>query len=713
MADDDTLHHGPHEPLLHGKIFADDSPMLRGLLILLFTVCLTLFLHFREVRVEPLTVGVPSPRYVVAQVSFDFVDQDATKALRQEALRSIRPIMEIDEKILRDRYLSIENQLGQDSSWQQQLPNVSLAELLQGASLLREKLNSLRLATPETAARLHLYKIQVDSLQIMDPMPESLPISIVEQAAHIADSQLPESAYQWLAERFISPELQVTEDLSTTRLVRDRILEGIPSRMLHIPAGSRIVDQGEIVSSRHTAMLRAMKTKLNQDRHLDEILPLLGSAILATLTMVLGSIYFIRRQPELIRSAQKLALYFTIILITLTLSKAVEMLALHQGASTMVAIAGELTAYPCVVPFAVILLAVLISPEVALFSGVYLTVLMSLTLAVDVPRFLALNLISSLVACLSSRSLRRRKDVFIVTFKTWLACLPLLWSFQLAHDALWSRTFAIDIFGTGIALLITAILVVGLLPLLESIFNLLTDITLMEYMDPNNELLRRLTIEAPGTYQHSLVVGNLSESAATAIDANGLFCRVATLYHDIGKLIGPHYFTENQQSGVNIHQLLTPQESAQVIIAHILEGILLGKRHGLPEAFLDIIREHHGTTLVYYFFCQQLDQVGGYTHLVDEKQFRYLGPKPKSKESAIIMIADSLEAASRSLDEFTEASLQELVDRIVQEKTDDGQFDHCNLTFEELGMVKKAMVKTLLVTSHSRIKYPKRLLENP
>ena len=295
--------------------------------------------------------------------------------------------------------------------------------------------------------------------------------------------------------------------------------------------------------------------------------------------------------------------------------------------------------------------------------------------------------------------------------KTWVACVPFLWSIQLAHDVWWSRTFAVDLFGTAVALLTTAILVVGLLPLLESVFNLLTDITLMEYMDPNNELLRRLTLEAPGTYQHSLVVGNLAEAAAAAISANGLFCRVATLYHDVGKLIGPHYFTENQQGGVNIHSLLTPTESAQVIVAHVTEGLQLAKQHGLPEAFSDIIQEHHGTTLVYYFFCKQLDLMQGNTHLVQEQSFRYPGPKPRSKESAIIMVADCLEAASRSLEEFSEVTLTELVDRIVHEKAEDGQLDQCNLTFEELGMVKRAMVKTLLVTSHSRIKYPRRLAE--
>ena len=258
---------------------------------------------------------------------------------------------------------------------------------------------------------------------------------------------------------------------------------------------------------------------------------------------------------------------------------------------------------------------------------------------------------------------------------------------------------------------VTGILIVGLLPLLEAGFHLVTDATLMEYMDPNHHLLRRLAIEAPGTYQHSVLVGNLSEAGAVSIGCNGLFCRVSTLYHDIGKLSNPHYFTENQQGGVNIHQLLTPVESAQVIISHVSEGVSMARKAGLPEQFIDIIKEHHGTSLVYYFYAKQLQLVGEDESQVDQRDFRYMGPKPRRKESAIIMIADSLEAASRSLDEINEQSLKELLDNIVREKIEDGQFDRSLLTFKELDFVKRAMVKTLVAVGHSRVKYPKQKKE--
>jgi hypothetical protein len=231
----------------------------------------------------------------------------------------------------------------------------------------------------------------------------------------------------------------------------------------------------------------------------------------------------------------------------------------------------------------------------------------------------------------------------------------------------------------------------------------------MEYMDPNNELLRRLSLEVPGSYQHSLVVGNLSEIAAIAIGANGLFCKVATLYHDIGKLNNPNFFTENQNSsGVNIHQLLTPIESAQVIISHVTEGKTLAKKYKLPQQFIDVLLEHHGTTLVYYFYRKELELKGGDKSKIDEKKFRYPGPKPKTKESAIIMITDAIEATSRSMEDISFESFTKMVDGIVVDKAKDHQFDDCNLTFEELKIVKESLVRTLLITKHVRIKYPEK-----
>jgi putative nucleotidyltransferase with HDIG domain len=307
-----------------------------------------------------------------------------------------------------------------------------------------------------------------------------------------------------------------------------------------------------------------------------------------------------------------------------------------------------------------------------------------------------------------SSGVRKRKEVFTICLKSWLSALPVLYAFTLSSGHLISSSLLVDMIASLVFLLVTAVLVIGILPALEIVFGVLTDMTLMESMDPSNELLRRFAVEVPGTYQHSLVLGNLAEVCASSIHANGLFCRAATLYHDIGKMNNPQFYTENQQGNVNIHQLLTPVESAQVIISHVTDGEAIASKAGLPQPFIDIIREHHGTTLVYYFYRKQLDLKGGNVNEVEERLFRYPGPKPRTKESAIIMICDSVEAASRSLEEVTEETLAELVNRLIAEKADDGQFDNCQLTFEELGKVKRTLVTTLLLSSHVRVKYPKR-----
>jgi putative nucleotidyltransferase with HDIG domain len=215
-------------------------------------------------------------------------------------------------------------------------------------------------------------------------------------------------------------------------------------------------------------------------------------------------------------------------------------------------------------------------------------------------------------------------------------------------------------------------------------------------------------MEVPGTYQHSLVLANLAESCALEIGTNGLLCRVATLYHDIGKVANPQFYSENQQAVINIHQLLTPYESAQVIISHVIDGEQIARKYALPEAFIHIIRQHHGTSLAYYFYCKQLELKGGRKADINESQFRYPGPKPQTKEAAIIMICDSIEAASRSWGNISERSLVERIDTLISEKADDGQFDECNLTFEELSRIKTKLTKSLLLIHHIRVKYPQK-----
>src|ERR1700693_6238897 len=265
---------------------------------------------------------------------------------------------------------------------------------------------------------------------------------------------------------------------------------------------------------------------------------------------------------------------------------------------------------------------------------------------------------------------------------------------------------------------VTAMIVGGALPLLEHLFQVTTDVSWLELSDLNHPLLRRMTIEAPGTYHHSLVVANLAEAAAEKIDANATLCRVCSYFHDVGKLVKPEYFTENMNFERNPHDDLAPTMSALIIIAHVKEGVDLALKHGLNKQIIDVIQQHHGTSLVYYFYQrarqQQEDARAGGKIMnireedipeVQEESFRYSGTKPQTKESAIVSLADIVESASRSLEKPTPQKIEQLVNELIEERIADGQLDECDLTLGELRVIAERFRFTFMHLPHPRLPY--------
>jgi cyclic-di-AMP phosphodiesterase PgpH len=683
----------------------------RFALLVCFLITLTVFFHFHEEKMEMLEVGTLAPRYVIAQTDFDFPDEEASQVLRQESVRDISAIYKIEDKQVRQYRQNLEVSLIEHQNWRKSLPQCTFEELYQTLGRVEEELILSRFSDERTLNRMQALSISTDHFYLWQSPPDQLPPYLLpvdfwndlESSINASGSFQPDTV-AYLIHAFSTELWNVQEDYSLERDIKSTVQENVPLKYTHVEAGSQLVRKGEAVSARHLSMLQEMKRALAQLRNLWTPLTLLGSFLVSIALTTVGIIYFYVFHRATLFSLQKMTLLVTVIVLSLLLSKAAEYLLLSEGNNLI-----EIARFPLLVPFATLLVCVLSGPEIALFISFFLIVVLKLSLAVDHDFFLAINFFASLATILFARSLHRRKEVFAVCAKVWLASIPLLCAINLIEHTFWNWKLLSDILSNFSFMAATAVLAAGLLPILESVFHVMTDMMLMEYMDPNNKLLRRLSLEAPGTYQHCLVVANLAEGAARAIGSNGLFCRVATLYHDIGKLSNPHYFTENQLGGFNIHQLLTPLESTHVIIAHVLEGESLAYKHNLPPSFIDVIREHHGTTMVYYFYCKQVEQMGGDATKVSEQLFRYPGPKPRSKESAIIMLADTVEAASRSMDEVSEGAIAEMIDKLVAEKTDDGQLDECQLTFEELGIVKKAMVQALLVARHFRIKYPQRI----
>ncbi|HSX11698.1 MAG TPA: HDIG domain-containing protein [Chlamydiales bacterium] len=671
--------------------------------------CLALFLHFREVRLEVLELNTTAGRYIVAQIDFEFPDYESTIVLKQQAMQDIGEIYQIEDRQIRDARYVLEEDLIHNKDWREAAPSSTFEEMYKAADELETLLLEARFTDPRTIQKVKELGSPDASYFEFIPEGANIPLTLPTEFWSRTTQQIAQSdafnrqTIVYVVNSFQKRTWMLTQDVALERSLRAQVSRSVPEKITKVVAGTRIIDQGELITSRHLTMMQAMKQAISESRKIWDPLTIIASLLLSLIFVTISGLYFRISQPTFIRSLREIALFVCIVLLTLLFAKFTEYILLKSTSDVI-----EAVRYPIVAPFATILICILLSPRTALFAATFLSILLSVSLAVEHSHFLILNLVTSIVVIISTRGLRKRKEVFTVCMRSWLSAIPVLYAYTLAENHLFSYSLLIDIGASFVFLLITAVLVVGILPALETIFGVLTDMTLMEYTDPCSDLLRRFAMEVPGTYQHSLVLGNLAETCAQSISANGLFCRAATLYHDIGKMNNPQFYTENQQGAVNIHQLLTPLESAQVIISHVTDGEAIAVKAHLPQAFIDIIREHHGTTLVYYFYRKQLELKGGKTSEVDESLFRYPGPKPRTKESAIIMICDSIEAASRSIEEISEQSLTELVNRLVAEKAEDGQFNDCQLTFEELGRVKKTLVRTLLLSHHVRVKYPKK-----
>ena len=261
--------------------------------------------------------------------------------------------------------------------------------------------------------------------------------------------------------------------------------------------------------------------------------------------------------------------------------------------------------------------------------------------------------------------------------------------------------------GSAAAITIAVGLVIqGFLPIIERVFKIATSMTLMDYSDANQPLLRKLAMDAPGTFSHSLLIGSIAEAAAEAIDANGLMCRVGAYYHDIGKINKPSYFTENQMGSASRHDQLSPAMSQLVIVGHVKDGIEIAREFGLPAVLRQFIETHHGTTLIEYFYHEAKKQQDDKQTPISDTEFRYPGPKPRTKEAAIVMLADTVEGAVRSVAELTPTRIEVIVHNMAMKRLQDGQFDECDLTLRELSNIEASISKTLAAHHHGRVAYP-------
>ncbi|WP_178985580.1 HD family phosphohydrolase [Winogradskyella helgolandensis] len=336
--------------------------------------------------------------------------------------------------------------------------------------------------------------------------------------------------------------------------------------------------------------------------------------------------------------------------------------------------------------------------------GLFTHVLTVLLLGFVVPNsyeYMFLQIIAGMVTILTVSELYKRANIFISVGQITFIYIIAYFAFFVIHEGQLTG-LKIEIFGMFILCGLATLFVQPLIYIYEKIFGLVSDVSLLELSDTNTKLLKELSNRAPGTFHHSLNVANLAEASANEIGANAMLVRVGALYHDIGKMNNPTYFTENQSTGINPHDELSNKESAKIIIDHVLNGIETAKKYNLPDRVIDFIRTHHGTSLVYYFYMKEKAA----NENVDIKDFTYPGPTPFSKETAILMMCDSVEAASKSLKEPTSTKINDFVENIINKQMESGQFLNADITFKEIQSLKKVLKFKLANIYHLRIEYP-------
>jgi putative nucleotidyltransferase with HDIG domain len=320
--------------------------------------------------------------------------------------------------------------------------------------------------------------------------------------------------------------------------------------------------------------------------------------------------------------------------------------------------------------------------------------------------FILMSFVSGMVAIFTLTNIYRRAKLIFTAFMVIISYVVIYLGISLVQGGKIPENILSDLLlfvGNGLLVLVSYPLIL----IFEQRFLLLSDTTLLELADTNQPLLRKLAVEAPGSFQHSLQVANLAEEAARVIGANVLLVRTGALYHDIGKIANPMYFIENMVDGESPHEKLNPKDSSKVILNHVKNGVVLAKNYKIPVQIIDFIRTHHGTSVAYFFFKKFVDQNPGQMHM--EKEFAYPGPKPFSKETAVVMMADAVEASSRSLGKYTEETISELVERIIYIQEQDGQYSDVPLTYKDISEIKNVFKKRLSNIYHVRIAYPERI----
>jgi len=498
--------------------------------------------------------------------------------------------------------------------------------------------------------------------------------------------------YYELGRHFIIPNLAVDIHEMQSRQEAARaeispVSEVVMQGEIITRAGSRISDRQEKIME---SMYRQMETSARGEGWYAPYLPVLARFLLILISFLMLYLYLYYFHRRIYLSNPKI--------LSLFLIYGLELVLIY-----LIGIRLDLSIYLFPIAIFSLLVTVLFDAQIGTFNTFILALLLGVLHRFNFSLVL-ITIIVGTVACYSTQRVRNRAEFFrsiAYLSITYIALIYLLESFKVSPPGQ-----LLNLFGFGLAnSIITPLLSIGIMPVFESLFGFTTDITLLELSDLNRPLLKRLSLEAPGTYHHSILVGNLAEAAAKAIDANSLLARVGAYYHDIGKIEIPEYFVENQLGIKSKHDGLAPSMSAIILASHVKKGRWLGEEADLPDEVLNFIEEHHGTMTMNYFL-NKAKEAGIADPSVDD--YRYPGPRPQTRETAIVMLADTVEAASRTLSEPKPARIRNLVQRIISERIQSGELQDCPLTLRDLADITESFTQILTGVFHSRIEYPKK-----
>lgn len=493
-------------------------------------------------------------------------------------------------------------------------------------------------------------------------------------------------------ERYLRPNVFVNYE--KTRQKQEEAMSAVQPVMVSVKEGEKIIGEGEIVSEDHMAKLQA----LGLTRHKLPFLSILGIFLLNALLTAVVLYYLFQQNRDIYDNVGHLCLLGIIVLVVMAVGKVIIAINVSKWP--------EFTAqFGYMVPLAAagMLIAILLDSRLAILVVAIMSLLLGVMTGNQI-RFGLVGLIGGITGVYSVSKLSQRGDLVRAGFYTSGANMLAILIAGLVNGTptalLISSSVALGV-ANGI---LSSILTNGSLPFLEHTFRLTSAVRLLELSHPNNVLLKRLLTEVPGTYHHSIIVGNLAESATDAVGGESLLVRVGAYYHDIGKIKRPYFFIENQMTCDNPHDKIAPSLSTLILTSHVKDGVEMARENKLPQGLIDIIEQHHGSSLVSYFYHKALES--DRTETVTEEEYRYEGPKPQTREAAIVMLADSVEAAVRSLQNRTPGRVEGLVRKIIKQKLNDGQLDECDLTFKDLDIIANSFVKVLSGILHSRVEYP-------